>query len=154
MTVDWDETCALCRKMCRRRLHHHQDIEDAVQESLIRVLKYQAKFDPRRGRWSTWVCKIAIRTCIDLYRSSTVRRLPVDDHRDVDNLARAKESEVEIDFKALRSLSAGDRNIIELHYFQGLTFSRIALLKDMPLGTVKSTLHRALSHLRRELLAA
>lgn len=54
-------------------------------------------------------------------------------------------------FDAIRRLPAEQRALIALRYEQQLTDAEIAATLSMPLGTVKSRLHRALAVLRKEL---
>jgi RNA polymerase sigma-70 factor (ECF subfamily) len=49
---------------------------------------------------------------------------------------------------ALRLLPELQRQVIELAYFQELTQTEIAAALDVPLGTVKTHLHRAKQELR------
>ncbi|MGD2050924.1 MAG: sigma-70 family RNA polymerase sigma factor [Acidimicrobiia bacterium] len=51
---------------------------------------------------------------------------------------------------ALATLPFKQREIVVLHYLLDLTSPRIAAMLDIPEGTVKSRLHRALDTLRRE----
>lgn len=52
---------------------------------------------------------------------------------------------------ALNQLSAEQRSVVELAYFQGLTQSEIAAELGIPLGTVKTRLRLAFGHLRTAL---
>ncbi|MEM1332100.1 MAG: sigma-70 family RNA polymerase sigma factor [Actinomycetota bacterium] len=52
---------------------------------------------------------------------------------------------------AVRRLPVDQRIVIALRYHQHLTDSEIAAHLDLPVGTVKSRLHRALARLREEL---
>jgi len=52
---------------------------------------------------------------------------------------------------AIRRLAPKPRSLVVLRYYAGLTDSEIAETTGLPIGTVKSTLHRALDRLREEL---
>jgi len=56
--------------------------------------------------------------------------------------------------KALTALSPRDRSAVVLREVQGLSYEEIARTIDVPLGTLKSVLHRARERLRRELMTA
>jgi RNA polymerase sigma factor (sigma-70 family) len=51
----------------------------------------------------------------------------------------------------VRRLAPKKRALVVLRYYSGLTDSEIAETTGLPIGTVKSTLHRALAELRGEL---
>jgi len=55
---------------------------------------------------------------------------------------------------ALRSLSSRDRAIVLMREVQGMAYDEIARALDLPLGTLKASLHRAREKLRRELIQA
>jgi RNA polymerase sigma-70 factor (ECF subfamily) len=52
---------------------------------------------------------------------------------------------------AIRSLNETQKKLIHLKYFEDLKLEDISQILEMPLGTVKSQLHRALKQLKIEL---
>ena len=48
----------------------------------------------------------------------------------------------------LRSLDPGGRAIVVLHYYLGMPLTDVAATLSIPVGTVKSRLHRALREMR------
>lgn len=79
-----------------------------------------------------------------LRRRALVRRRPVD---------RPSSNEMEFNhvFDAIRRLPADQRIVVALRYEEHLHDAEIAAVLSIPIGTVKSRLHRALEHLRREI---
>jgi RNA polymerase sigma-70 factor (TIGR02960 family) len=63
---------------CYRLLGSSSDTDDAVQETLIRVLSKRDQYDPGRARLSTWVHRIATNVCIDMLRAAKRRALVMD----------------------------------------------------------------------------
>ena len=63
---------------CYRLLGSSSDTDDAVQETLIRVLSKREQYDPGRAQLSTWVHRIATNVCIDMLRASKRRALVMD----------------------------------------------------------------------------
>ncbi|WP_333609043.1 RNA polymerase sigma factor [Arsukibacterium sp.] len=55
--------------------------------------------------------------------------------------------------KALALLAANERLVLQLHYLHELELTQIALILDVPLGTVKSRLHRARQQMQQHLTA-
>jgi RNA polymerase sigma-70 factor (ECF subfamily) len=54
----------------------------------------------------------------------------------------------------LEKLSPVQRSLVGLAFFEGLTHGEIAAATDLPLGSVKSHIHRALASLRAQLSIA
>lgn len=63
---------------CYRILGSASDVDDAVQETMMRALRAIDGFDPERAALSTWVHKIATNVCLDMLRSAQRRALPWD----------------------------------------------------------------------------
>lgn len=53
--------------------------------------------------------------------------------------------------RALRCLSDGQRRLIELAFYDGYCHADIAVILDLPLGTVKSRTRAALARLRKSM---
>ena len=136
--------------------------EDLVQETFLRVWSRAQGFDPRRGSIGPWVLAVASNRAIDYLRSASGQfrntlelegidhpSLYVDMERSLlqsDKVRRVR--------AAMEKLSAGQRQVIELAYFEGLSQSEIAERMGQPLGTVKTWARTALRSLREELGAA
>ena len=121
--------------------------EDAVQEAFLAVWRQAAKFDPSRGKASTWVLMLVHRRAVDLVRKqASFNALP--DQLEVNGpRALAAESadddvavhETQGDVQAaLATLSKVEREVLGLAYWGGLTQSEIATALGIPTGTVKS----------------
>lgn len=52
--------------------------------------------------------------------------------------------------RAVDGLPADQREVVALRFFQDMSLERIAAETNVPLGTVKSRLHRALARLREQ----
>ena len=50
--------------------------------------------------------------------------------------------------RAVRCLDPGLRELVALHYFQGLSLREVGVVAGIPAGTAKSRIHRALERLR------
>lgn len=135
----------------------HGAAEDLVQELFIRLWNRARKFDSSRGALGVWILSIARNMAIDYVRSAQARftaRLssleridhlcfsqnPGDPASRIDSVKTVK--------AAFGNLSANERRVIELAYFEGFSQSEIAALIHEPLGTVKSWTRSALSRLR------
>lgn len=163
-----DRVYGLCFRMCRNRA----DAEDLAQEAFVRAFHSLEKFDGR-ARFYTWLFRIAVNVSISERRRSARRpmKLATDlgrsgagtgsarddglgrhaaDDVSVEDAAMQKE-QAEIVLAALAELDEEQRCIITLRDMQSLGYDEIAEVMDIPLGTVKSRLHRARLALRRRL---
>ena len=59
--------------------------------------------------------------------------------------------EIDETWDAVRRLPARQRAVVALRYWEDLSEAQIAATLDWPAGTVKSTLHRALAQLKKEI---
>lgn len=108
------------------------------------------------GRFHGWVAAIASNKAIDMIRKSA-RSIPVDNIEDFvsegspDNPAEIvvnKETRQEI-IQVLKRIDMKYREVVVLKYYYDLTDGEIGEYLDMPVGTVKSRLHRANTLLRK-----
>lgn len=146
-----------------RSMGDPQEAQDATQECFLRVWRALPQF---RGecRFSTWLYRVAVNVCFN-HRPRILRDLaaisvdasiesgqdfPVDE----DNPSWAVESSEQRAFlhQAVERLPGQYRLLISLRYIQELSYEEIAEVLSMPLGTVKTGLHRAKNLLKTELL--
>ncbi len=135
--------------------------QDVVQEAFLGVWRHAGRFSSERASARTWLMAIAHHRAVDSIR----RRRPTTELPEAD--ARTPASMVLPDIwpevagrldrdavlRALATLSATQREAIELAYFGGLTQQEIAVRTDTPLGTVKSRVRLGLLALRAALTA-
>ncbi|HVT78608.1 MAG TPA: sigma-70 family RNA polymerase sigma factor [Acidimicrobiales bacterium] len=138
----------------RRLLGDNALAEDIVQDVMVRLWDRPLAFDPRRGTLRTFLLVLARNRCIDVLRSGRSRQARersgydvMIDVRAVDERLAHEEDVVGVS-RALDQLSAPQRQVIELAYFDGLTYRHIAKLLDLPEGTVKSRIRLGLARLR------
>ena len=155
-------------KVYRVALAHIRDREEAVdvaQEAFIRLHRARKRWDAR-ARPFTWLYRITVNLCIDRIRKSRRQKHSVPDPKSPDLVAQGvirqsrgpgarlagKEKAREI-LRAVRELPAKQRTIFLLRHYEGLSLAEIAECEGCALGTVKSSLHRAIHALRRKLKA-
>jgi RNA polymerase sigma-70 factor (ECF subfamily) len=129
--------------------------EDLAQEVFIRMYRGLPHF---RGdsRLTTWIYRIVRNICVEdsKRRHSTQSLNDMPENREpgtIDPQFRDIELHDRLS-KAMEQLSEQSRLIVAAHYFGGRQYEQIAEDMDMPLGTVKTHLHRAKRRLR-ELLS-
>jgi RNA polymerase sigma-70 factor (ECF subfamily) len=126
--------------------------EDVMQDVFFKVWSEPDTFLPGRGSLGAWLAVVTRNRAIDLLR----RRKPTDAVEDVvlvssTNLASEIErnSMMEKVRGVMTNLPAEQRLSIELAFFEGLSHAEISAKTDAPLGTVKSRIRSALTHLRK-----
>jgi RNA polymerase sigma factor (sigma-70 family) len=136
--------------LCYRMLGQRQDAEDAAQETFVRVLKSLHRWDPTRD-FRPWLLAIAgnrCRTALAARRKRPVGdpavELIADDSPD-ERPARQLAEEVRL---ALADLRPEYRQAFLLFHDQELGYADIAEAMEVPLGTIKTWVHRA----RKELI--
>lgn len=137
-------------RLCLRMLGHHHDAEDATQETFVRVAGSLHHWDNQRS-FEPWLMTIAGNRC----RTRLARRakqpkfggleLPVSDQAHLDANARQLAEEVRL---ALTELRPELRQAFLAFYERQTPYAEIAQEMEVPLGTVKTWVHRA----RRELI--
>ncbi len=136
--------------------------EDLVQETFLRVWNRVHGFDAERGAVGPWLLAVARNQAIDYLRSSGGRMRSWFESEHTEHPALYSDMERDILAAesarwikaAMAKLSAPQREVIELAYFEGLSQTEMAERMGQPLGTVKTWVRTALRKLRDELGAA
>ena len=136
-----------------------QDAEDVTQETFITAFRKLDQFE-RRSSFYTWLYRIAFNAAIDLQRRKKRAKNQFVGSGNVDitqtadlnaesavSVVIAKETVTQVQL-ALSRLDEERRNIIVLRDLQGVDYAEIASMLDIPIGTVRSRLHRARTELR------
>lgn len=135
--------------------------EDVVTDVYHEAWRNADRYSSERGRPITWLLTICRNRALDEYRreSSAVRKLEAAATMDVQNAVEEPDSLLEaaeegsVVHDLLQRISPDDRQLIALAYFRGLSHQQIAEHSDLPLGTVKSRIRRALTTLSAALPA-
>jgi RNA polymerase sigma-70 factor (ECF subfamily) len=136
--------------------------EDLLQETFLRVWNRAQSLDAEKGSVGPWLLAVARNRAIDYLRSTTGRArntletettehpaLYTDMEKDLLRSDKARQVKA-----AMEKLSANQRQVIELAYFEGLSQTEMADRLRQPLGTVKTWVRAALKTLRDELASA
>jgi len=144
-----------------RGLVGESEAEDAVQETFVKVWRNIKKYD-RQKKFRTWLLTIAKNTCLDMLRKKRPIVFSDFENDDGDNtfiesltdkeplppeIAEAHLSADKIS-AALSGLSAKNRMVMEMHYYDEMTLQEIADVLNESVNTVKSRYRRALSTLK------
>jgi RNA polymerase sigma-70 factor, ECF subfamily len=143
------------RAVARRPLPSADLAEEAVQDVFFQLWAAPERFDPERGSLRAYLRVQAYRRAIDVSRAeSSRRRREQDDARWAPVGGSGPEEEV-VDLtiarqvrRAVADLSPQERQAIELAYFGGHSYRRVAELLGQPEGTVKNRIRVAMRRLR------
>jgi RNA polymerase sigma-70 factor (ECF subfamily) len=137
-----------------RLLGSREAAEELTQDVFLAAWRKAARFDPQRGRLSTWLMTIAHNLAVDRLRRDTGVSRPtlvlvdqVPDEPGVDEEAAIMERDAAM--RAIASLSGAERRLVARAYFRGMTAREIAETDGIPLGTVKTRLRSALIKVRK-----
>lgn len=128
-------------------VRNQEDALDIVQEVAYQSFK---KIDTLKepDYLKTWLIRITINCSLNLIRNKQkVIQLKPNDER----FFQGEEKDFSLSItlqELLNLLEENEKSIVLLRYYQEYTFREIAELLDMPLGTVKTILYRALNKLR------
>jgi RNA polymerase sigma-70 factor (ECF subfamily) len=130
--------------------------EEVTQEALLEIWKTASRFDPERGSPMAWMLTIVHRKAVDRVRSAeaaTRRDTSYHQHNQaVDHDSTADAAHASLEAKrvrtALHSLTAVQREALELAYFGGYTHTEVATMLDLPVGTAKTRIRDGLIRLR------
>lgn len=155
--VFYDRTASRVLGLVRRILVDPAQSEEVTQEIFLEVWQTASRFDPARGKASSWLLTMTHRRAVDRVRSSQATRdrdLAVgikEFEDDRDDVAETAETRVELERvrKALRTLTEYQQQALELVYFRGLSHREAAREVGVAIGTMKTRIRDALITLRR-----
>jgi RNA polymerase sigma-70 factor (ECF subfamily) len=134
------------------------DAQDVVQEAYLRALRFFGGF--RGGDSRAWLLKIVRNTCytwLQRNRRDEVATVPDDEMMHIESdapdpealfLRKANDQMLQ---EAMEELPAEFREILILRELEGLSYKQIAVIVEIPIGTVMSRLARARLRLQQRL---
>lgn len=134
-------------------ISEQETARDVLQEVFVNVWKKIDSYDSTKGRLFTWMLNIARNAAIDKVRSRGYqdsqknRAIPENTDSNPTGVTAPQIGDVGLR-KVLTKLKEEHRQLIDLSYFQGYTHDEISKSLGIPLGTVKTRIRSALTHLR------
>jgi RNA polymerase sigma-70 factor (ECF subfamily) len=144
--------------MLLKMVNNRDDADDLTIEAFGKAFKNIHQYTPDYA-FSTWLFKIATNNCIDYIRKKRKQMLSIDkgyENENGEDVALEiksdsigpeeklmKKQKMETMREVVDKLKPRYRTLIELRYFQELSYEEIATNMDLPLGTVKAQLFRA-----------
>ena len=152
-----------------RMVRDREQAEDLAQETFVKVFNHIERYDPKY-KFSSWIFKIATNLTIDALRKKEPQTVSIDGSRhartdeemEATRITVASEeqnpeeelesrelgSEIE---RAIGGLRPEYRTAVVLRHVEGRAYEEIAEIMGVPLGTVKTYIHRARGELRGSL---
>lgn len=155
----YDRYAPMLFRYAARRLGRDQ-AEDAVSETFLAAFAEQSRFDPDRGELRAWLFGILTHKISRQHRAETARYRLLAALPPPAPAADAAERAVEAAWAAstrsvlaaaLAELAPADRDVLLLIAWADLSYSEVADVLGVPVGTVRSRLHRTRRILRRDL---
>lgn len=152
-----------------RLVRDRERAEDLAQDTFIKVLNALDRYDPS-FKFSSWIFKIAHNTALDDLRRKHPETLSIDgsphaatsDELEATVLTPVSVDETPEDFtssreigthieEAIGRLRVEYRTAILLCHVEGRPYEEVARIMNVPLGTVKTYIHRARNELKKQL---
>jgi RNA polymerase sigma-70 factor, ECF subfamily len=156
LVLKWEQSIY---NLALRMLQQPEEAAEAAQETFISAFRSIRRFR-RDSRFSTWLYRIAVNHCITRLRrrppgvhyslddgrpEAWVSALPARESHEGELLREESRNRVRL---ALEYLNADQKAVVELKFFQELTFEEIAAVVQAPLSTIKSRLYAGLETLK------
>lgn len=158
LVLRWEKTVF---NVALRMVQDRDEAEEATQEVFLLAFRNIRRFR-QDAKFSTWIYRIAINHCIN-----RLKQRPPGIHSSLDARDGAPPRQLQIAAPqtaellhheqrrrvnaALGSLLPDQQAVIELKFFQELTFEEISTVLDIPASTVKSRLYSGLETLKAKL---
>ena len=156
--------------LIHRMVRDRELAEDLAQETFVRTLNNLKRYDPSY-KFSSWLFKIGYNLTIDHLRRKELKVVSIQGAPDAvtpdqqaataitlvtkderpDELLAARELGSEIE-SAIGALRPEYQTAILLRHVEGYSYEEIATVMDVPLGTVKTYIHRARNELKGALV--
>ena len=141
-----------------KMVRNESDAEDLSIEAFEKAFKKLDQYVPQYA-FSTWLFRIATNHCIDFIRKKKLRTTSIDEASENEKSwaiqIETKNKDPEEKFiekqkinlmrEVVSKLNDPYKTLVELRYFDELSYEEIAEQREIPLGTVKAQLFRARS---------
>lgn len=149
----YDHYAPALYRILSERLPSEEVAEEALQDVLLRTWENIHQYQEDKGRFFTWLARITRNKAIDISRSKGFKQrarthsIPDSVYNDNTFSEQASVSDPGLR-KVLQKLTSEEQKIIDLLYFKGYTHKEASEALEMPLGTVKTRVRKAMKQLR------
>ena len=132
------ETAPRLRIFLRHLLANEQAAEDVMQETFTQIWRRPDRFDPERSSPRAYLYGVARKQAAEWRRNQKVS-----DELDSDLTADAGTELTSMIAEGLRHLTFEQRTLLWLREVEGQSYNELAMILDIPVGTVRSRLFSA-----------
>lgn len=149
----YDQYATDVLRVCYFYLSDREKAEDVCQDVFVRLMTTHPLLQP--GREKSWLLKVALNRCRDLWRGAWLKRVILGGPTfelipAPDEFSRRDDQQAMM--AAINQLPATFKEVILLHYYQGMNITEIAQMLELPEGTISSRLSRGRKKLESILL--
>lgn len=149
----YDQYATDVLRVCYFYLSDREKAEDVCQDVFVRLMTTHPLLQP--GREKSWLLKVALNRCRDLWRGAWLKRVILGGPTfelipAPDEFSRRNDQQAMM--AAINQLPATFKEVILLHYYQGMNIAEIAQMLELPEGTISSRLSRGRKKLESILL--
>jgi RNA polymerase sigma-70 factor (ECF subfamily) len=150
----YDHYVARIFKYVHRQLQDEAVAQDVTAGTFEKALRHIRRYQPQGSSFGAWLSRIAHNELMSYHRRqkflSPLKWLGVTERRGTETAVAQREQHSQL-HSALAQLSAKDRSIISLRYFEELSSEEVAAILGCSTQNVYLRLHRALGRLRQQL---
>ena len=149
----YDQYATDVLRVCYFYLSDREKAEDVCQDVFVRLMTTHPLLQP--GREKSWLLKVALNRCRDLWRGAWLKRVILGGPTfelipAPDEFSRRDDQQAMM--AAINQLPATFKEVILLHYYQVMNIAEIAQMLELPEGTISSRLSRGRKKLESILL--
>ena len=154
MSILYDRFSPALFGVASKIVHSDQVAEDVLQEAFVKIWQNSENYDSEKGRVFTWLINITRNLALDKLKSRQYKNSIKNSNDEnivgvIDAHQNVRDNPDTIGVKdLLNHLKPDQKELLDMMYFQGYTQSEISEKLDMPLGSVKTKVRAAISHLR------
>jgi RNA polymerase sigma-70 factor, ECF subfamily len=141
--------------ICSRILRNRDAAEDAFQEAMLRIWQKSYQFDSAKGGAMNWMVTVVRRVALDRLPARRSRHVSLTEESVaamVESLPHQAPGDPGLAPDLRRCLGLLEQNYrqsVLLAYYYGLSYEELAAHAAVPVGTIKTWIHRAVEKLQR-----
>lgn len=148
----WDDTLNKVRAYIYCICRDSSQVDDITQDCYLRALKSWKKFKGN-GTRQAWLFAIARNACVDSFRAKKSKAcLSLDALEIIPGTKTKKQNQYDIEavWNTIQKMQPEYKEVLYLRFAGDLNYAEMAQALNVPLGTIRSRLHRAIKMLQEK----